>query len=119
MNEFIINHILGIFITQLVLGIGSIVKLYFDFQTLRRDFLKKEVLDEKTHAKDEETIKVDLQKIETKIENNANQIEKFREEYRTDQQVLRDTITRLNLFHEILQDSIKKLELSLVKYKDV
>ena len=57
------------------------------------------------------------EKIETKIENNANQIEKFREEYRTDQQTIRDTLTKLNLYHEILQDNMKKLEIASARIK--
>ncbi|MBT29837.1 hypothetical protein [Chondrinema litorale] len=128
MNEFIVNHILGIIISQMVIGIGALVKLYFDFNTLKRDFVKKEKEDEKTHNKDEQLIKDDLQKleakidnnyekIETKIENNANQIEKFREEYRTDQQTIRDTLTKLNLYHEILQDNMKKLEIASARIK--
>ena len=70
MNEFIVNHILGIIISQMVIGIGALVKLYFDFNTLKRDFVKKEKEDEKTHNKDEQLIKDDLQKLEAKIDNN-------------------------------------------------
>lgn len=128
MNEFIVNHILGIIISQMVIGLGAMIKLYFDFNTLKRDFVKKEQEDEKIHNKDEQLIKDDLQKleskidgnyekIETKIDNNANQIEKFREEYRTDQQSIRDTLTKLNLYHEILQDNMKKLEIASARIK--
>ena len=87
MEEFITKHLLGVFLTQLLLGVAAVVKLWFNFQTLKRDFDKKEKEDKEGKAKFELELEkeFDKKKLEEKeeklrfekgLEKNFNKIEK-------------------------------------------
>lgn len=87
MEEFITKHLTGVFLTQLCISVGALVKLWFNFQTLKRDFEKKEKDDKEGKTKLENELekhfdKIELDEKEEKLrfekglEKNFNKIEK-------------------------------------------
>lgn len=112
MEDFLIKHVVGIVIGQFVIGLSAIVKLWFDFQTLKRDFDKKEKTDEKIQNKEEASLNGRIKTIEETITKGIEGLKS---------DVFESTVSlenRLNKQHEKIEMKIDINASSLEKFKE-
>ena len=79
MEEFITKHLTGVFLTQLCLSAAALVKLWFNFQTLKRDFDKKEKEDKENKSKFEDELEKSFDKKELEEKEGKIRFEKWLE----------------------------------------
>lgn len=80
MEDFIARHLLGTFLTQIIIFVGAGVKLYFNHQTLKRDFDKKEKKDEELKEKEEKSLSEKMDKINEKLDALASKLNNSQKE---------------------------------------